>query len=129
MARSVVRLGRSLVGDSELKCGVRRCFWDPVPRLEPVERCCCTCEDMVWRSCGAWELRWNLQGLRAQIDRKLYKRNMQSLLATYPNLEIRAASVKDVVLSDPEEPGLATGRRITGLRIGTSLLGSHHVLH
>lgn len=74
------------------------------------------------------EAQTNVQGLRAQIDRKLYKRNMQSLLATYPNLEIRAASVKDVVLSDPGEPGLATGRRITGLRIGASRSLSEKVL-
>ncbi|GAA5961269.1 hypothetical protein JCM3765_002892 [Sporobolomyces pararoseus] len=54
-------------------------------------------------------------GYRAQIDRKLYKRGMQETLSSYPNLEIRKASVEDVVLSDPVE-GDST-RKIIGLRI------------
>ncbi|GLB42690.1 putative mitochondrial translation optimization protein [Lyophyllum shimeji] len=42
-------------------------------------------------------------GPRAQIDRKLYKRNMQEVLHNYANLTIRAGTVFDLVLdrSDP----------------------------
>ncbi|KIJ67332.1 hypothetical protein HYDPIDRAFT_173907 [Hydnomerulius pinastri MD-312] len=36
-------------------------------------------------------------GPRAQVDRKLYKRNMQDIIFNYPNLEVRAASVSDLV--------------------------------
>ena len=36
-----------------------------------------------------------VQGPRAQIDRKLYKREMQAALKNYPNLAIRTASVKE----------------------------------
>ncbi|KAK4054895.1 Mitochondrial Translation Optimization [Microbotryomycetes sp. JL201] len=53
-------------------------------------------------------------GPRAQIDRKLYKRSMQHILSTFPNLNILKASVSDVVLSAPEDGG---DRRITGLRL------------
>lgn len=44
---------------------------------------------------------------------------MQIALAAQSNLEIRAANVKDLVLSSPDDP---LGRRVVGLRIGTSLL-------
>ncbi|KAK4705437.1 tRNA uridine 5-carboxymethylaminomethyl modification enzyme, partial [Phenoliferia sp. Uapishka_3] len=43
---------------------------------------------------------------------------MQALLASYPNLEIRTANVKDVVLS-PVESGSV--QRVTGLRVGSQL--------
>ncbi|KAI0354469.1 glucose-inhibited division protein A subfamily [Trametes cingulata] len=35
---------------------------------------------------------------RAQVDRKLYKKHMQDALRNYPNLDIRAGSVFDLVL-------------------------------
>ncbi|KAI9065742.1 glucose-inhibited division protein A subfamily [Trametes sanguinea] len=38
---------------------------------------------------------------RAQVDRKLYKKHMQEALHRYPNLDIRAGSVFDLVLSPP----------------------------
>jgi len=41
----------------------------------------------------------HLQGPRAQIDRKLYKREMQAALKNYPNLTIRTANVKESVFS------------------------------
>lgn len=72
-------------------------------------RCSCCLLDVAHGS------RSPFQGPRAQIDRKLYKRNMQDILNNYPNLEIRSASVKDVVLSEPVEGEL---RRVVGLRIG-----------
>ncbi|GAA5889047.1 hypothetical protein JCM5296_007149 [Sporobolomyces johnsonii] len=58
-----------------------------------------------------------VHGYRAQIDRKLYKREMQATLSSYPNLEIRKASVQDIVLSPPVEGDLTTGRKVVGLRI------------
>ncbi|CEP09342.1 hypothetical protein [Parasitella parasitica] len=39
-------------------------------------------------------------GPRAQIDRKLYKKYMQSYLKDYPNLTIEEGSVSDLVLND-----------------------------
>ena len=39
------------------------------------------------------------QGPRVQVDRKIYKQAMQTLLASYPNLELREASVQDVRLA------------------------------
>ncbi|KAF9530813.1 glucose inhibited division protein A-domain-containing protein [Crepidotus variabilis] len=36
-------------------------------------------------------------GPRAQVDRKLYKKNMQDILFNYPGLEVRAGSVFDLV--------------------------------
>jgi tRNA uridine 5-carboxymethylaminomethyl modification enzyme len=40
-----------------------------------------------------------MQGPRAQIDRKLYKEHMQHTLLNYSNLDVRAGSVFDLVLS------------------------------
>ncbi|EPB89815.1 tRNA uridine 5-carboxymethylaminomethyl modification enzyme GidA [Mucor circinelloides 1006PhL] len=39
-------------------------------------------------------------GPRAQIDRKLYKKHLQSYLNNYPNLTIQSGSVSDLVLND-----------------------------
>src|SRR5215468_7438000 len=39
-----------------------------------------------------------VRGPRAQADRKLYRRAVQSMLAEQPNLEIRADAVADIVL-------------------------------
>lgn len=62
------------------------------------------------------------QGYRAQMDRKLYKREMQSVLNNYPNLEIRAAAVQDLVLSPPIDGDVRQpGREVVGLRIGESM--------
>lgn len=64
------------------------------------------------------------KGLRAQIDRKLYKKHMQSLLANYPNLEIRAASVHDLIWIAPEIPAHASTSpsniwaKVDGVRLG-----------
>lgn len=62
-----------------------------------------------------------LQGYRAQMDRKIYKREMQSVLANYPNLEIRQAAVQDLVLSPPVNGNVREpGRQVVGLRVGKS---------
>lgn len=50
------------------------------------------------------------------MDRKLYKKHMQAALANYPNLEIRTANVKDIVLSPPSECDTVP-RRVVGLRV------------
>lgn len=58
------------------------------------------------------------QGPRAQIDRKLYKMNMQSILSNYANLDILSASVQDIVLeTKPATATEAEQTRIVGLRI------------
>lgn len=39
-----------------------------------------------------------VQGPRAQIDRKIYKRHMQQILKEYPNLTILSGSVHDLII-------------------------------
>ena len=60
------------------------------------------------------------QGPRAQIDRKLYKKHMQSLLFNYPGLEVRAGSVFDL-LFDGSDVGKPWGK-VVGVKLGTPLL-------
>jgi len=66
----------------------------------------------------------SLQGPRAQIDRKLYKEHMQETLFNYPNLEVRAGSIFDLVLdhtavsTGPTGPTLA----VQGVRLGNEPL-------
>jgi tRNA U34 5-carboxymethylaminomethyl modifying enzyme MnmG/GidA len=61
------------------------------------------------------------KGPRAQIDRKLYKKHMQEVMFHYPNLDVRAASVFDIVLdsqpdmSSASSPGVT---RVNGLMLG-----------
>ncbi|KAJ3787476.1 mitochondrial translation optimization protein [Lentinula aff. detonsa] len=57
-------------------------------------------------------------GPRAQIDRKLYKRHMQSALADYPNLDIRSGSVFDLTF---DHEGVANNKwgNISGVRLDT----------
>ena len=45
-----------------------------------------------------------LQGLRAQIDRSLYKKHIQSAIMTIPNLKIVESPVEDLVLKPVEQP-------------------------
>ncbi|GAA5857123.1 hypothetical protein JCM8547_007973 [Rhodosporidiobolus lusitaniae] len=56
-----------------------------------------------------------VHGYRAQIDRKIYKQEMQATLNAYPNLSIRSAAVQDIVLSEPVEGD--SSRKVVGLRI------------
>ncbi|GAA5898713.1 hypothetical protein JCM6882_000905 [Rhodosporidiobolus microsporus] len=58
-----------------------------------------------------------VHGYRAQIDRKIYKREMQATLKAYPNLSILKAAVQDIVLSDPVEGDEKGLRKVVGLRI------------
>lgn len=72
----------------------------------------------------------NLQGPRAQIDRKLYKHHMQETLFNYQNLDVRAGSVFDLVLdyttasTGPAGPTSA----VQGVRLGNEpLFASKHL--
>jgi len=74
-----------------------------------------------------------VRGPRAQADRKLYRRAVQSLLAEQPNLTILAAGVEDLILgADGAVTGIVTqsGQRITAgavvLTTGTFLNGLIH---
>ncbi|GAA5932481.1 hypothetical protein JCM3775_005931 [Rhodotorula graminis] len=61
-----------------------------------------------------------VHGYRAQMDRKIYKREMQAVLSNYPNLDIRKAAVQDIVLSPPVDGDLLnSGRKVLGLRLDT----------
>ncbi len=51
------------------------------------------------------------------MDRKLYKQNMQAVLHNYPNLDIRAASVHDLVFD--HSPSGNNWGTVTGVRLGT----------
>ncbi|KAF5319318.1 hypothetical protein D9619_008689 [Psilocybe cf. subviscida] len=78
-------------------------------------------------------------GPRAQIDRKLYKKNMQDLLFNYPGLDVRAGSVFDLVFdTDAENPwGKITGVKLDNQQViscsqvvictGTFLSGEIHM--
>ncbi|CAA7266726.1 unnamed protein product [Cyclocybe aegerita] len=54
-------------------------------------------------------------GPRAQIDRRLYKKNMQELLFNYPSLDVRARSVFDL-LFDSDELGRPWGK-VAGVKL------------
>lgn len=53
-------------------------------------------------------------GLRAQIDRKLYKQNMQKEILSTPLLTVQEGAVEDLVLADPE-PGYPGKSRVRGV--------------
>ncbi|XP_067837270.1 protein MTO1 homolog, mitochondrial-like isoform X2 [Heptranchias perlo] len=57
-------------------------------------------------------------GLRAQVDRKLYKRYMQDEIRKVPRLTVREASVEDLLIgeADPSRPGRW---RVRGVSLGT----------
>ncbi|XP_049980457.1 protein MTO1 homolog, mitochondrial [Alexandromys fortis] len=53
-------------------------------------------------------------GLRAQIDRKLYKQNMQKEILNTPLLTVQEGAVEDLVLTEAE-PGYAGKCRVSGV--------------
>ena len=61
-----------------------------------------------------------LKGPRAQIDRKLYKKHMQDVLFNYPNLDVRAGAVYDLVLNSSGDPGSSQPSQVEGLKLGMS---------
>ncbi|KAJ2923616.1 hypothetical protein H1R20_g13477, partial [Candolleomyces eurysporus] len=62
-------------------------------------------------------------GPRAQIDRVLYKKNMQNILFSYPGLSIKAASVFDLVIEE-STPGSGSGSvgKVTGVKLDSGEL-------
>ncbi|KAH0518966.1 Protein MTO1-like protein, mitochondrial [Microtus ochrogaster] len=56
-------------------------------------------------------------GLRAQIDRKLYKQNMQKEILNTPLLTVQEGAVEDLVLTEAE-PGYAGKCRVSGVILG-----------
>ncbi len=74
-----------------------------------------------------------VRGPRAQADRKLYRAAMQSMLRNIANLEIRAASVEDLILKDGNVTGVLTadGDEIACSKVvlttGTFLNGLIHI--
>ncbi|KAG2148898.1 mitochondrial translation optimization protein [Suillus clintonianus] len=59
-------------------------------------------------------------GPRAQVDRKIYKRHMQDIIFGYPNLDVRAASVFDLVFDNsPCTSTSSTWGTVTGVRLKT----------
>ncbi|AIF81918.1 tRNA uridine 5-carboxymethylaminomethyl modification enzyme GidA [endosymbiont of Acanthamoeba sp. UWC8] len=71
-------------------------------------------------------------GPRAQADRKLYKKAMQNILYNYPNLEIIAAEVTDLIINNNEIQGIAYGStqlysKSVVLTTGTFLGGIIHI--
>ncbi|KAG8693724.1 Mitochondrial Translation Optimization [Ceratobasidium sp. 394] len=59
-------------------------------------------------------------GPRAQMDRTLYKHAVRSALAQTPNLDLRAASVHDLVLEPfASSSNLLTQQSVTGVRLDT----------
>lgn len=65
-----------------------------------------------------------IQGPRGQMDRKLYKKYMQNFLFNYPNLDVRAGSVFDLVLNPIVPPAheSSSSRNVSaaidGVRLG-----------
>lgn len=49
-----------------------------------------------------------VRGPRCQSDRKLYRQSMQDLLLNYPNLEVKAAAVEDLLIKEGEA-GVVSG--------------------
>ncbi len=74
-----------------------------------------------------------VRGPRAQADRKLYREAMQAILADTENLEIHAAAVEDLVLTDGQVTAVVTadGETIPAgavvLTTGTFLRGLIHI--
>lgn len=58
-----------------------------------------------------------LKGLRAQIDRSLYKQNLQQFLSNYKNLLILEGSVEDLLLHKKTDD---EGFQCTGVVLGES---------
>jgi len=74
-----------------------------------------------------------VRGPRAQSDRKLYREAMQAALAAQERLEIRAAAVEDLIVTDGVVTGVVTenGRLFVAPRVvlttGTFLKGVIHI--
>ena len=67
------------------------------------------------------------QSPRAQVDRKLYKKHIQSMLHNYPNLELRAGSVFDLVLNKPSASTDFLHSEVRGVQLGELIVLSSFV--
>ena len=108
---------------------MRRYGRHSIPSPESLKRCCCLgiviflfrCLPLGLMAAG------HIQGPRAQIDRKLYKKHMQHEILNYPNLHVRSGSVFDFVLNQSlppsHEPGSSRNvwATIAGIRLGIFL--------
>jgi len=69
------------------------------------------------------------QGPRAQVDRNIYKQSMQNIIFGYPNLDVRAASVFDLVFDHGVPPSTSTFSStwgtVTGVRLGARATNAH----
>ncbi|KAM7337259.1 hypothetical protein ACRRTK_003378 [Alexandromys fortis] len=66
-------------------------------------------------------------GLRAQIDRKLYKQNMQKEILNTPLLTVQEGAVEDLVLTEAE-PGYAGKCRVSGVILDGSTVYAESVI-
>ena len=66
-----------------------------------------------------------LQGLRAQIDRDLYRKYMQEEILNTPNLTVKAAAVEDLIIGEMNQHQ-ADGTRGNAAAHGV-ILGMHVV--
>ena len=64
-----------------------------------------------------------LQGPRGQMDRTLYRKNMQDTLLGYKNLDVRAGSVFDLIF-DHTQPSTSQNvwGQVEGVRLGMRYL-------
>ncbi|MBT5185405.1 MAG: tRNA uridine-5-carboxymethylaminomethyl(34) synthesis enzyme MnmG [Kordiimonadaceae bacterium] len=53
-----------------------------------------------------------VRGPRCQSDRKLYRKNMQEILSSYPHLDIKEAAVEDLIINETD------GNKVTGVITG-----------
>lgn len=107
--------------------------WLPISHIEQIKRCsrlggCCISDENAHES-----IRLYHQGPRAQIDRVLYKKHMQEILFNYPNLDVRAGSVFDLVFSHPDSNTTDPMKwgTIEGVKLGENedLPGESHLTH
>eukprot|EP00118_Oscarella_pearsei_P012194 m.87585 g.87585 ORF g.87585 m.87585 type:complete len:237 (+) comp36545_c0_seq33:250-960(+) len=72
-------------------------------------------------------------GLRAQIDRELYREHMQGEIFNTPNLDVKEGTVEDLLLSGRKAIGIVTGNgdrirsKAVVITAGTFLRGEIHI--
>jgi tRNA uridine 5-carboxymethylaminomethyl modification enzyme len=95
---------------------------NPVSNSESLKRRCSLGMQRVLRQVDT-RFDINIQGPRAQIDRKLYKRHIQETLFDYPNLDVRAGSVFDLLLDQAAASNGTAGPNfeLHGIRLGNQL--------
>lgn len=65
--------------------------------------------------------KWFFKGPRAQIDRTLYKTEIQREVQNFPNLTVMAGAVEDFILGQCHNPDLDTMKqRCSGVILGNT---------